>query len=306
MDSSLLLFTEKYEYLASEIAQRAVRSEKGEVLRKKFPDGERYQRLLSCVEGREVVLIGGTISDEDTLELYDLAYAIAKYGARSLRIVIPFFGYSTMERATSYGEVVTAKTRARLLSAIPNTGIYLKYYLIDLHTEGITHYFEGDTTATHLHAKPLIIEAARHYGGSNFVLACTDAGRAKWVESLANEMGVAAAFVFKKRLGDSHTIVTGINADVAGKTVVIYDDMVRTGGSLIQAGMAYRQAGAQRLFALTTHGIFAQNCVERIHKSGLFERLICTNTHANTQNYLQHPFVEVKSISQLIVDQLHL
>jgi ribose-phosphate pyrophosphokinase len=91
----------------------------GKVEVKDFPDGERYQRIVSDISDKDVILVAGTISDQDTLELYDLACALVKYGARSLDLVIPYFGYSTMERSVKRGEVVTAKTRARLLSSIP-------------------------------------------------------------------------------------------------------------------------------------------------------------------------------------------
>ncbi|NIK74840.1 ribose-phosphate pyrophosphokinase [Thermonema lapsum] len=304
MSAPLLFCTENYTYLYEEVAALMNSVEKGSVERRLFPDGERYQCLLSDVEGRDVMLIGGTISDVDTLELYDLAYAIAKYGAKSLRIVVPFFGYSTMERAVRKGEVVTAKTRARLLSAIPNTGTLVKYYLLDLHTEGIPHYFEGSVTAIHIYAKPVIIEAARHFGGEQFVLACTDAGRAKWVESLANDMGVEAAFVFKKRLGADQTAITGVNADVEGKTVIIYDDMIRTGGSLVKAAQAYKNAGARRIIAITTHGLFVGECMKRLEASRLFEKVIATNTHPNALRYAQHPLVEIRSVAALIARHL--
>ena len=117
--SYILFSTEKYEYMKKRIHQTHPLSGDGEVERKTFPDGERYQRIATDVMGMHAVIVGGTISDTDTLELYDMACAIAKYGARRLTIVIPYFGYSTMERSTKHGEVVTAKTRARLLSAIP-------------------------------------------------------------------------------------------------------------------------------------------------------------------------------------------
>lgn len=82
----------------------------GEIIRKTFPDGEHYMQLLTDLEDKEVVLIGGTINDHDTLELYDIANGIIQLGARSLKMVIPYFGYATMERAVKVGEVVKAKT----------------------------------------------------------------------------------------------------------------------------------------------------------------------------------------------------
>jgi ribose-phosphate pyrophosphokinase len=119
---------------------------------KQFPDGERYQRVLTDVDGREVVLVGGTISDADTLELYDLACTLVRLGACSLMLTIPYFGYATMERAVKHGEVVTAKTRAYLLSTIPETPMENRVLLLDLHTEGLPYYFEGKTKAVHLYA----------------------------------------------------------------------------------------------------------------------------------------------------------
>lgn len=298
----LLFHTQKYKYLAEKILALGG-IEAGETEVKYFPDGERYQRLLTEVENRDVILLGGTISDQDTLEYYDLACAIEKQGASSLIMVIPYFGYSTMERAVKRGEVVTAKTRARLLSAIPNTGKGNHIYLLDLHTEGLPHYFEGDIQPTHVYGKELVMEACREFGGNDFTLACTDAGRAKWVESLANDMNVQPAFVFKKRLSGENTSITGINADVAGKTVIIYDDMIRTGGSLINAAQAYKTAGAADIYAVTTHGIFPNNAIEKIKNSGLFKKLATTDSHYNA-SLLEDDFLVVKSVARIFHPRL--
>jgi ribose-phosphate pyrophosphokinase len=147
------------------------------------------------------------------------------------------------------------------------------------------------------------MQACKELGGEDFILACTDAGRAKWVESLANDMGVNAAFVFKRRLSGENTEITGINAEVTGKTVIIYDDMIRTGGSLINAAKAYQSAGATRIFAITTHGLFNNNALERIKNSGLFEKVVSTDTHYNTTQ-ITDDFLAIKSVADLIVKQL--
>ncbi len=253
--------------------------EEGKVEVNVFPDGERYQRVLAEVDNRDVILVGGTISDSSTLELYDLATALVQQGARSLTLIIPFFGYSTMERAVKQGEVITAKTRARLLSSIPKACFGNQVVLLDLHSEGLPHYFEGGIRSVHLYAKKLVTDAARRVGGENFVLASTDSGRAKWVESLANDMGVDAAFVFKRRLSGDTTEVTSINADVSGRNVVIYDDMIRTGGSLIKAAAAYKDAGANEISVVTTHGLFIGNAFQKIKDSGLFRWVCSTDSH---------------------------
>lgn len=298
----ILFSTTRYAYLKKLMLQHGT-FEDGIVDVEHFPDGERYQRITCDVNGRSVVLVGGTTSDSDTLELYDLAYALQKYGASSLIIVIPYFGYSTMERAVRTGEIVTAKTRAHLLSSIPRTGSGLKVMLLDLHSEGIPHYFEASIRPIHLYCKPLIVEAARRLGGDNFVLASTDAGRAKWVESLANDLGVDAAFVIKRRVSGSETVVTSINADVNNKCVVMYDDMIRSGSSLIGAARAYANAGAREVIAIATHGVFTNNALDAIQRDGTIQHVLCTDTHPNALA-LRSDMLSILSVSELITQTL--
>jgi len=294
----ILFAIKDYEYLVEKV-MACGDFEKGELEVSHFTDGERYQRIISQIENRDVVLIGGTVNDSATLELYDLASSLVSYGANSLTLVIPYFGYSTMERAVLSGEIVTAKTRARLLSAIPRSNRGNKVLLFDLHSEGIQYYFEHDLYPIHVYCKDIVIKAALDYGGDNFVMASTDAGRAKWVESLANDLGVNAAFILKRRLKSDHTEVSAINADVDGKTVIIYDDMIRSGGSIINAAKTYKDAGAGDIYVITTHGLFVNDSINKLKNSGLIKKLICTDSHVNTQ-YINDEFVEVRSLAGLI------
>jgi ribose-phosphate pyrophosphokinase len=277
-DEVLLYAIDGYHYMRDALLRDGRKA--GTVERVDFPDGERLLRLGEDVDGRDVVVVGGTIDDAATLELFDLAVGIVTYGARRLTLVVPYYGYSTMERAVHAREVVTAKTRAILLSAIPPASYGNRMFLLDLHSEGIPHYFEGALTAFHLYAKELVRSAARGFAGSaELVMACTDAGRAKWVESLANDLGVRAAFVFKRRLDGSRTELLAASAHVEGADVVIYDDMIRTGSSLLSAGRAYKDAGARRMIAITTHGLFPGDALARLRDSGLFEYVVCTDSH---------------------------
>jgi len=294
----IIFSTKKYDYLKKALLQEKG-FEEGMTECKVFPDGENYYRILTDVQYKEVILVGGTISETDTLQLYDLACGLVEFGARKLNLVIPFYGYSTMERATKKGEIVTAKTRARLLSAIPKAYFGNRVIFLDLHSAGIPHYFEGEIRTVHLYAKKIIMNIAQNLGGKNFVLASTDAGRAKWVESLANDLDVEAAFVYKRRLSGSQTQLTGINADVKDKTVVMYDDMIRTGGSLLQAAKAYKEAGAGKIFVIATHGIFPENAIEKIQNSGLIQKIVVTDTHPNVYAK-KTDFVEVVSVAPLL------
>jgi ribose-phosphate pyrophosphokinase len=302
MTAPLLFSTESYEPLAAELIQQGG-FEPGTIERRTFPDGERYRRIVSDVSGRECIVLAGTISDADTLELYDVACAMVYYGARTLTLVIPYYGYSTMERAVRDGEVVTAKARARLLSSIPTASLGNRVLLMDLHVSGIAHYFEGQMHPVHVYAKSVIKAAAKRVGGEDFVLACTDAGRAKWVESLANDIGVTVAFVYKRRLSGSKTEVTGVSAHVAGKVVVIYDDMIRTGSSLIGAAEAYKQAGATRIAAIATHGLFPGDALDRLRATGLFSSIVCTDSHPRSVE-LQNDFLQVDSVASVLAEHL--
>lgn len=300
--TTLVYATARYRYLRNELCDRPGFTP-GEIERRAFPDGEHYRRLITECKDRDVVLLGGTIADSDTLELYDLACGLVYYGARRLTLVIPFFGYATMERAVHHGEVVTAKARARLLSSIPTAAMGSHVLLFDLHVEGITHYFEGDMHPVHLSGQSLIAQVVRRLGGDDCVVACTDAGRAKWVESLANQLGVTAAFVYKRRLDGQKTHVTGVSAHIEGKAVVIYDDMIRTGSSLIGAAEAYRNAGAARVSAVCTHGVLPAHALERIRSSGLFEHIACTNSHPRA-NEVACDFLSVVSIADIVAAAL--
>jgi len=305
-DEVLLYSTRSYAYLRDALVAEAPEvggCRCGVVERTDFPDGERMLRIVEAVDGRDVALIGGTIDDADTLELYDLATGLVSGGASRLTLLIPFFGYSTMERAVRPGEIVTAKARARLLSSIPPASLGNRMMLLDLHSEGIPHYFEGEIRGFHVYAKEIIKTAARELAGQDFVLACTDAGRAKWVESLANDLGVTAAFIFKRRTSGTDTQVLSTSAKVEGRTVVIYDDMIRTGGSLRQAAEAYRAAGAERIFAIATHGLFPGDALEKLESSGLFERIVVTDSHPRARA-LSGETLEVRSVTSVFAPYL--
>jgi len=304
MSKKLLFTTPTYAYLLPAFLA-AGDFEVGEIERKHFPDGERYLRLVADSWGRDVVLLGGTPSDLDTLEVYDLGYAISRAGAHSLAMVMPYFGYATMERAVRPGEVVTAKTRARLISAIPACDGGMRVFLFDLHTDGIEFYFDDSHITHHLYGAPLVTSAVRRLMGDRpFVLGATDAGRAKWVQSLAHTLGVEPAFVYKRRDPESGSVgVTGINADVRGQEVVIYDDMIRTGSSLIQAGRAYLAAGASAVHAVASHLVLPPGSLEKLQASGVFQSIHGTDSHPGSQQLASMPGA-LTSVAELMVRAL--
>jgi ribose-phosphate pyrophosphokinase len=269
--------------------------------RQAFPDGERYLRFPIAdrfdLVGKTVVLVGATDSLASIDELYRLACAAVKYGARVV-LVIPYFGYSTMERATKPGEVVTAKTIARQLSAIPHGVTVL---LMDLHAAGIVHYFEGDALALELSADGVLTEAIGRWGLGNVCLASTDMGRAKAVEKFANRFSAPVALIHKRRLSGAETRIAAVVGDVAGRDVVIYDDMIRSGSSLIQAATAYRSAGARSVRAVTTHLVLPPGAVEALEAAPL-DAVLGTDTHPNHTAVERRGKFAVVSVAPLFAD----
>ena len=306
---ALLFNTQSYRGWAEQLLLR-MDLEAGEIQHKDFPDGEHYQRLITAVAERDVLIVSGTISDRETVELFDLANAIVDGGAQRLRILLPYFGYSTMERAVKTGEAVKAKYRARLLSnGIPRAPLGNSIYLLDLHSEGIPQYFENGTHTTHVYAKPIVMRVSqelfrRHSSQNNFVLASTDAGRMKWVESLAKDMGVSPAFAYKERIDGSSTVTLGISGPVQGKFVVIYDDMIRTGSSLINAARAYLAAGATAVAAVATHALLPADALQKIQESGLFAEIVVSDSHPRSR-LLESEFLRVESCVDLFIPYLN-
>ncbi|MBY0231871.1 MAG: ribose-phosphate diphosphokinase [Gemmataceae bacterium] len=253
-----------------------------EVERQDFPDGETYLRLPMGdrfgLLGRAVVVAGAAESRASIDEMASLACAAVKYGAEMLVLAVPYLAYSTMERAVKPGEVVAAKVVARQFSAIPRAPRGNWVLLMDLHAPGIVHYFEGDAVALELSAEPAILDAIRGLGLDSPVLASTDMGRAKAVERLANALHAPVALIHKKRLSGSETKVAAVVGEVAGRDVVVYDDMIRSGGSLVQAARAYRAAGARSVHAATTHLVIPGGAVEALEAAPL-ATVIGTDTH---------------------------
>jgi ribose-phosphate pyrophosphokinase len=269
--------------------------EAGKTERRYFPDGERYLRIASDLWGRDVVVLGGTPSDVDWLELFDLSSGIARGGARSLAIVMPYFGYQTMERAVRPGEVVVAKTRARLLSAIPSPEGGTRVFLFDLHTDGIEFYLDDRVLTRHVYGAPIVTAMIQQrIGHTDFVLGACDAGRAKWVQSLARDLGVEPAFVYKQRdAGSGGLSVTGVNAEVKGREVVIYDDMIRTGSSLVQAARSYLAAGATRVHAIASHLVLPGDAYATLKATGAFASIMGTDSHPGSQKLASEDVVSI-------------
>lgn len=170
--NTVMLTTRASRYLALGIAKHLNVGFYG-THREIFGGGENYFRIdvpqRTSLMGKDIIFVGSTHTDEDFSELYRVGCALAGYGARKRIFVIPFFGYSTMERAVNPGEVVTAKTNARILSSIPNVGLGNTFLMLDLHKASIVHYFEGDCVRSELYTENILMDAIKELGVNNFI-----------------------------------------------------------------------------------------------------------------------------------------
>lgn len=303
-----VLGTEASAYLASAIAKQLGATHRHTV-RRLFSNGERYYKIdiedTKELSGKDVVFVGATHTDDDLLELYRVGCALADLGTRRRIFVIPYFGYSTMERADKAGEVVTAKTNARLLSTIPNTNLGNVFLFLDLHKRGLLHYFEGDSLAVELSAQELFVAAIKKLKLKKFMMASADLGTPGRIQSLANHFNTDIAFVRKTRDFEKTNVVAVIG-DVRGRDIVIYDDMVRSGSSLIQAAEAYKAQGAQRIFAVTSHlALNSEDVIKKLTGSVL-EGIITTDSHPMSQSRAVHDneFFRVIKSATLFADGL--
>ena len=298
-----------YQYLKANMLRYDGRFRDIQIDDQTFPDGEHYWKIEDSgrIAGVPAVYICGTTDDAAIFEAYNICCTLVREGCSALHLVIPYFGYSTMERAVKDGEVVTAKNIARLFSSIPLSAQGNHIYMMDLHSLGTQYYFEGNIHPVHLTAQPVVdrMIADIRAEGCSPVLASADMGRAKWIEKMSNRLNIPGAYIMKKRISGSETVVEALNADVKDRDVIIFDDMIRSGSSIINAAQAYKSIGARDIYIACVHGVFVPGALEKLKNSGLVKAVYCTNTHARTQQ-LTDGFIKVYDISGVVAAGLKL
>lgn len=301
--------TTEYEYLRSLLLSETEQKGliKGDIMTKIFPDGERYHQLQCDVSDQNLVVIGGCTSDTSTMELYDMIYGLASKGAKSIEIICPYFAYSTMERALEKGEFVKAKARASLFSSLSlkfnNTRF--KLYLFDTHTDGLIHYFDETMYPEHVYCDDLI-HARLENSIRDYTVATTDLGRAKWARAYARKANVPCVVIDKDRVDGSTTKVVDMYGVIQTENVVLFDDMVRSGSSMIGAAGKYKKQGAKFIFAMSTHAVLSGDAISIMSDRNFIEKTFITNSHSTSQKVIddEHSQFEVISIHPLIEDIL--
>lgn len=301
--------TKASEYLAEKICAQ-LHAAKGDIIRKAFGDGERYYRIniedKGELMGKNIVFVASTHTDEELLEVIRVGSALANgCGVRRIVFCIPFLGYSTMERAVKPGEVVTAKVNIRLLSTIPSSALGNSFLFLDLHVSGLLHYFEGSSLRSELYAEKVLIEGIERFiredglKEGDFMFASADLGRPLWVQSFANNFHTGLAFIQKARNFES-TYVLNVIGSVKDKHVIIYDDMTRSGATLVHAAEAYIANGAKSVYCALSHLAFNNEDVIDLLSNSVIKRIVSTNSHPMSQHpkVLSNPKFIIQDVSR--------
>ena len=220
-----------------------------------FPDGEQYVRLQASVADEDVFLVQTTHPDAKIIELLLLEDAIRESGAKSLAVVIPYFGYGRQDKKFEEGEGVSARVMARLVEAQADS-----IYTMGLHNPSVLSYFR--IPAKEVDGMPAI---ARYLKGRgiDFVLS-PDKGAARHAKAVSHAIGASWDWLEKQRI-DSFTVrIAPKNLDVKGKKIAIVDDLISTGRTIVSAAQAVKQQGAERVVAACIHGLFTADALAQL------------------------------------------
>ena len=222
--------------------------------RKLFADGENYHAFPEDIAGKTLIIIASTHTEDSHQELMDLIQGGRYYNAASVNVVIPYLGYSTMERAKRGSfEIPKGVTRTRqIFRAHPDFVAF-----VDLHSEAVLHAHSGEISTKHIWTGELMVEKLQQMDLGEFVLVSPDYGFSKQVAKLASLLKCSHTAADKDRYDTDKTIVSQVSSVVKGKTAVICDDMIRTGGSIIQTAERCMDAGATGIAVLATHLVMA-------------------------------------------------
>ncbi|GIV97818.1 MAG: ribose-phosphate pyrophosphokinase [Herpetosiphonaceae bacterium] len=245
----------------------------GRALVGQFKNGETRVRLEENVRGSDVFVIQSLTQpvDHHLMELLIMIDALRRASAERVTAVIPYYAYAKQEKKTTGREPISAKLVANLLTVAGTSRVLT----MDLHAPAIEGFF--DIPVDHLQAGPLLADYFRSKHLENVVVVSPDAGGVGRANRFREQIGAGLAIIAKQRPEPDVSEVLEMVGDVGGKTAVIVDDMISTGGTLVEAARALKERGAVEVYACATHGIFAGNALSLIADSVLKETVV-TNT----------------------------
>ena len=252
----------------------------------RFPDGECYTKLEGEAIDGDVAIVQNTYPDSGLVEMLLLRDAAAGMGAKRIVMVIPYFGYARQDRLFKPGEPTSAKVMCSVLDRFCD-----KVVTIDIHKESTLEGF------SHPH-KDLKAAAciADYYRGKGIDLVLSpDIGAKDRAKDVGSRLGVSYDHLQKTRLSGTEVRIAPAEMDCKGKRVLIVDDMISTGGTIIAAASALKAAGASEVSVACTHGVFVGDALSRLRSSDLKEVLSC--------NTLEGPASKI-SVSRIVAEEL--
>lgn len=241
---------------------------------KKFADGEIKIKIAENIRGRDVFIVQSTHPPaENILELLLFLDAAKRASADRITAVIPYFGYARQDRKDEPRVPISAKLIANLL-AISGASRVLT---IDLHAEQIQGFF--DVPVDQLYAVPVFTGYYQQRNLNDYVIISPDLGRANRVRGFARRLSrdLPIAIIDKRRTGPNQSTIMNVIGEVEGKTALIYDDMLDTGGTMVDGAQAILDSGAKKVYACIVHPLLSKNAPQRVTESCIKE-LVVTDT----------------------------
>jgi ribose-phosphate pyrophosphokinase len=234
-----------------------------------FSDGEIGIKYNESIRGADVFIIQPTNPPSDNLmELLLLIDAAVRASAARVTAVIPYFGYARQDRKDQPRVALSAKLVANMIS----TAGANRVLTMDLHSPSIQGFF--DIPFDHLYSSPIFVDMIKNMNRDNLVVVSPDIGSTKRARAYANRLGTELAIVDKRRVGPNQIQEVILIGDVAGKTVVMIDDMVDTGGTLCEAARLLMDSGAKEVFAACAHPILSDTATSRIQESRISKLMV--------------------------------
>jgi ribose-phosphate pyrophosphokinase len=262
---------------------------------KRFSDGEIQIEIDENVRSRDVFVIQSTCSpvNENLVELLLMLDALKRASAARITAVIPYFGYARQDKKVAPRVPISAKLVADMLTVAGASRVIT----MDLHAGQIQGFF--DIPVDNLFAAPVLVEFIRNNFNDDLVIVSPDAGGVERARAFAKRLNAGLAIIDKRRETPNEAKAMAVVGDVAGKKVVILDDMVDTAGTLVEAAGAIMKNGAREVHAVCAHPVLSGPSIERIEKSPL-KTLIVTNTIPLRNNARSCKKIKVLSISELV------
>ncbi|ACR80419.1 MULTISPECIES: ribose-phosphate pyrophosphokinase [Kosmotoga] len=265
----------------------------------RFADGEINIRVDETVRGHDIFIIQPTCPpvNENLMELLVMMDALRRASAKSITAVIPYYGYARQDRKARGRDPITAKLVANLLTISGASRIMT----IDLHAEQIQGFF--DIPVDNLWGFPIFkrhLEEKTDISKNNLVVVSPDIGGVKRASKFAERLGVPLAILDKRRPKDNIAEIVHVIGEVENRTAVIFDDIIDTGRSLVEAAKMIKNKGANKVYACATHAVLSGKAKQLISDSPI-EKVFISDT-------IHHPELpekfEVVSIAGLLGEAL--